>query len=193
MAPVVGITAYVEQARWGAWDTPAVLLPADLDPGLYGEAGHPETRDVDEVRDAGELALLREALARDLPVLGICRGIELLVVASGGRLYQHLPDVVGHDRHRPARGEFGSHDVRVQPGTRVAAAVGERLTVASHHHQGIADPGALSPVAWSDDGAIEAVEAADRRFVVGVLWHPEARADARLFAALCAAAAVRAA
>ena len=231
MPPIIGITAFVEQARWGPWDQRVVLLPhayveqvhavgaravvlppgaegaaelvdrldglilsggGDIDPRLYGEAPHPETGGVREERDASELALLREALARDLPVLGICRGMELLVVASGGRLHQHLPDVVGHHGHRPAMAVVGMHDVRVEPGSRLAAVVGERLTVPSSHHQGVADPGALTPVAWAPDGTVEAVEAVDRPFVVGVLWHPEVAPDPRLFAAMTAAAAVTA-
>jgi putative glutamine amidotransferase len=223
VAPVVGITAYVEQASWGVWDMPACVLPfryverveeaggravvlpptaadddsvldrldavvfaggADLDPGLYGEEPHAETTGLRPERDAAEVPLMRSALGRDLPVLGICRGMQLLSVLRGGSLVQHLPDAVGHERHRPARGVYGLHEVRLERGSRVHRILGDRVSVPSYHHQGLASAGDLTVTGWADDGTPEAVEDPDRRFAVGVLWHPEAGDDLRLFEAL---------
>ena len=131
-------------------------------------------------RDAGELPLLAAALDADLPVLGVCRGMELLAVAYGGTLHQHLPDVVGHDGHRPAPGVYGGTH---RPGSRRAAwpatVFGERAEVNSYHHQGVADPGTLTVTGWADDGVIEAVEDPARPFVLGVQWHPEAAGERR--------------
>jgi len=158
---------------------------SDLDPELYGADAHPQTLGIVRMRDDAELALLRAALERDMPVLGICRGIQVLNVGMGGDLDQHLE---GH-RHDPP-GEFVAHDVAIEPNTRLAAMLGERTTVMSHHHQGLRTlaPG-LVETARADDGLLEAVEAPARRFTVGVLWHPEAGEDARLFESLVAEAA----
>jgi putative glutamine amidotransferase len=161
---------------------------ADLSPSLYGAAAEPLT-DPRPDRDAGELALAEAALAADLPVLGVCRGMQLLVVAAGGRLHQHLPDVVGHDKHRPAPGVFGDHGVRFAAGSRIAALMGADVEVNSYHHQGVADPGRLTVTGRADDGVVEAVEDPARRFVLGIQWHPETARDVRLFAALTGAAA----
>jgi putative glutamine amidotransferase len=161
---------------------------ADVDPGRYGEPVHPETLGLRPDRDAGEFALLGEALRRDLPVLGICRGMQVMAVHAGGRLIQHLPDEVGHTGHRPAPGEYGSHGARFAPGSLVATLLGEKATVNSYHHQGVADPGTLTVTGWADDGSVEAVEDPTRRFAVGVQWHPESTEDNRLFAGLVAAA-----
>jgi putative glutamine amidotransferase len=221
--PVVGITTYVIDARWGYWNLEAALIPfdyvkaveqaggrpmlvppssdgveetldaldavvftggSDLDPELYGEPAHPETAGIVRMRDEAELSLLRAALDRDMPVLGICRGIQVLNVGLGGDLDQHLE---GH-RHDPP-GEFIEHDVAIEPDTRLAEMLGERTTVMSHHHQGLKTlaPG-LVETARADDGLVEAVEAPDKRFTVGVLWHPEAGQDARLFETLVAEA-----
>jgi len=158
---------------------------SDLDPELYGEEAHPETSGVVRLRDDAELALLQAALERDMPVLGICRGIQVLNVAMGGDLEQHLD---GH-KHDPP-GEFLAHEVAIEPGTRLAEMLGDRTTVMSHHHQGLRTlaPG-LVETARADDGLLEAVEAPGKRFAVGVLWHPEAGQDARLFETLVAEAA----
>jgi putative glutamine amidotransferase len=158
----------------------------DVDPALYGEAPGPWT-EPDPNRDAGELLLLRTALARDVPVLGVCRGMQLMAVAAGGRLHQHLPDVLGHDKHRPAPGLYGAHTVRCAPGSRIAGLLGDDAEVSAYHHQGVADPGTLTATAWADDGLVEAVEDPARRFVLGVQWHPETAADRRILAALVAA------
>jgi putative glutamine amidotransferase len=163
---------------------------ADLDPACYRAAPEPATTGLRPDRDAGESALLAAATAADLPVLGICRGMQLMVAAGGGRLHQHLPDVVGHHRHRPAPGVYGSHPVQTVPGSLLAGLIGPHATVPSYHHQGVADPGTLTVSARADDGTIEAVERPAARFWLGVLWHPEAGDDARLFEALVAAAAV---
>lgn len=159
----------------------------DVGPALYGESPAPLTDDRPE-RDRGELLLLTSALAADLPVLAVCRGMQLLAVAYGGRLHQHLPDVVGHDGHRVAPGRYAWHPVRFAPGSRIAKIMAGSTQVNTYHHQGVADPGRLVPTAWSDDGAIEALEDPDRRFVLGVQWHPEQAGDQQLFAALLAAA-----
>jgi gamma-glutamyl-gamma-aminobutyrate hydrolase PuuD len=163
---------------------------SDLDPALYGEESHPETFGVHRLRDDAELALLRAALDRDLPVLGICRGIQVLNVALGGDLHQHVPELVGHDGHKhDPPGEFVEHDVAIEPGSRLAGVLGEQTRVKSHHHQGIRRlaPG-LAAAARAEDGLVEAIEAPEKRFAVGVLWHPEAGDDARLFDGLVAEA-----
>ena len=227
MRPVVGITSYVEQARWGVWDVPAAVLPfryvegveaagatavllppsaardgevlerldgivfaggSDLDPALYGEEPHAETVGLRPLRDAAELPLLRAALDRDLPLLGICRGMQLLSVACGGTLVQHLPDLVGHERHRPAPGVYGLHDVRLADGSLARRLLGEQVSVPSYHHQGLRSPGSLTVSGWADDDTPEVVEDPARRFALGVLWHPEASEDQRLFEGLVAAA-----
>jgi putative glutamine amidotransferase len=163
---------------------------ADLDPESYGAEAHPETSGTRPARDRAELALLEGALARDLPVLAVCRGSQVLNVARGGDLVQHLPEVVGSEAHREVRGVFSEHPVRIEDGSRLGSLLGERTPVKSHHHQGFGRLGeGLREVAWADDGTIEAVEDPERRFAVGVLWHPEAGEDARLFEALVAEAA----
>jgi putative glutamine amidotransferase len=163
---------------------------ADLDPALYGQEPHPETFGIHEARDRAELALLSGALDRDLPVLAICRGSQVLNVARGGDLVQHLPDVVGDAKHKHTPGAFGDHEVTLEEGTRLASLIGEKAGVKSHHHQGFGRIGAgLRVSARADDGTVEAVEATDRRFALGVLWHPEAGEDPSLFEALVEEAA----
>jgi gamma-glutamyl-gamma-aminobutyrate hydrolase PuuD len=158
---------------------------ADLDPDLYGQEPHPETVGVREDRDRAELALLEAALERDMPVLAICRGSQVLNVARGGDLVQHLPDVVGDEKHKHTPGMFADHDVTVEQGTRLASLLGDHAPVKSHHHQGFGRLGAgLRVTAHAEDGTIEAVEATGRRFALGVLWHPEAGEDLKLFEAL---------
>jgi len=159
---------------------------ADVDPGLYGAERQEQTDPAQAHRDAGELALLRRALERDVPTLAICRGLQLLNVARGGDLVQHLPDAVGHEGHRERLGAFSEHAVEVKQGTRLAGIVGSRHgRVQSSHHQGVGYVGAgLVETAWAEDGSLEGLEDPDRRFAVAVLWHPEMEEDKRLFEAL---------
>jgi putative glutamine amidotransferase len=163
---------------------------SDLDPALYGQEPHAETKGVDAARDRSELLLLEAALARDLPVLAVCRGSEVLNVARGGDLVQHLPERLGSDRHNHTPGVFSDHDIRIDAASGLGTALGERAPVKSHHHQGIGRIGeGLHAVAWADDGTTEGIEDPGRRFALGVLWHPEAGEDGALFDALVAAAA----
>jgi putative glutamine amidotransferase len=155
---------------------------SDLDPEMYGQEAHPETYGIVEQRDRAELALLEAALARDMPVLAICRGSQVLNVALGGDLVQHLPDVVGDEKHKHTPGEYADHEVEVHPETRLGSLLGERAPVKSHHHQGFGRIGSgLREAARADDGTVEALEDPTRRFTIGVLWHPEAGEDMRLF------------
>jgi putative glutamine amidotransferase len=228
--PIIGLTTYAEEARFGLQDTFAAVLPlsyvhavhasggravlvtpddpdpevlggldgimftggSDIDPALYGESPHPTTH-VKPERDTAEMMLLRAAVAQGLPILGICRGMQLMAVAYGGRLHQHLPDVLGHDNHRPLHGpKFGQHAVRLRPGSRAEAILGDALVVNSFHHQGVADPGRLVATGWCpEDDLIEVVEDPALPFAIGVQWHPEDTNDFRLFAALVEAASYR--
>ena len=173
----------------------------DVDPSNWGAEPHPLT-DPDPFRDTSELMLMRAALETDLPVLGICRGLQLMAVATGGSLHQHLPDLVGHDRHRAAAGTdplavdssaFGRHDVVLTPGSAARSLLGPRLTVNSFHHQAIDDPGTFTVTGrCPEDRVAEIVEDPDRPFALGVQWHPERTGDLRVFAALVEAAAGRA-
>jgi gamma-glutamyl-gamma-aminobutyrate hydrolase PuuD len=224
MRPLIGITTYAQDARWGVWHLPAALIPldyvdaveraggrallippsevgveetlsvldgvvfsggADVDPGMYGADAHPETDVPQARRDAGELALLQASLERDLPTLAICRGFQLLNVARGGDLIQHLPEEIGNDVHKQVPGEFAVHPVEVKEGSRLGSIVGATPEVTSHHHQALGRLGdGLVESAWAADGTLEAVEDPSRRFLVGVQWHPEASEDAALFEAL---------
>jgi putative glutamine amidotransferase len=158
----------------------------DLTPESYGAEANPQTTGTNLARDRGELALLTAALEREMPVLAICRGLEVLNVVRGGTLVQHLPDLVGHEGHRVIAGEFSDHGVRVDPSSRIERVSGE---VKSHHHQGLGKIGdGLREVAWAEDGVVEGLEDPDKPFVVGVLWHPEAGEDQRLFEQLVEAA-----
>jgi putative glutamine amidotransferase len=231
MTPLIGLSTYREQARWGVWDQPADLLPtlyadaiaaaggapvllppqdpasaaavvsalqalvitggADVDPGRYGSEPHPQTVSWRTDRDAWEIALLEAADQRGLPVLGICRGMQVMAVQRGGTLEQHLPDEVGHETHSPGGDQFGNVDVSVREGTRLRALVGEHGNVGCHHHQAVREHPGFVPAAYADDGTMEAMEAPGDRFLVAVQWHPETRADAGLFAGLVAAASSR--
>ncbi len=226
MIPLIGITTYVECARWGVWDCDAALLPmayvraveaaggravllppspngaeetlraldgvilaggADVDPERYGAEPSPASpaTGLRPDRDEGEFALLQAALDDDVPVLGICRGMQLMNVALGGRLEQHLPDALGHDGHRPSPGIYGQHAVELASGSRLAALLGDVAQVNSYHHQGIASVGeGLTATGHAPDGSIEAIEVEARSFALGVLWHPEVSDDMRLFESL---------
>jgi putative glutamine amidotransferase len=235
-APLIGLSAYCERARWRAWDTEAVLLPrryadsveaaggvpvllppvpgienalgrldglllsggGDIDPARYGAEADPRSGSIHADRDAAEFALIETATAQRVPVLGICRGLQVINVARGGTLHQHLPDVVGHEEHAPAPGVYGAHAVRVAPGSRLGQILSgdAEVTTPTSHHQAVDKLGTgLIATAWAQDGTIEALEpedAADGPFLVAVQWHPEAGDDPRLFRALVAAARDRA-
>lgn len=227
MRPLIGISTYREQARWGSWDIPAVLLPAtyvdavaaaggdpvllptgtvsagtvarldglllaggaDIEPRRYGQPAGPRTTVVRPDRDDAELAALHAALDRDLPLLGICRGMQLLNVALGGDLVQHLPDRPESGRHDPGPGAFEARHVRIAAGSRLHQVLGATAPADCHHHQSLDRIATgLTASAWAEDGTVEAVEAVDRIFCLAVQWHPEVGQDRRLFAALTAAA-----
>lgn len=166
---------------------------ADVDPQRYAAGRDPATGPPRQDRDDTELALARACLEREVPLLAICRGLQVLNVALGGTLVQHLPDVAGTAAHRAGDGRFHERTLDVAPGSRLAALVGDRLDVHCYHHQAVdrlAD--GLRAVAWSEDGVVEAVERVpEGAFVLGVQAHPEESADRRLFAALTDAAARR--
>lgn len=227
VAPVIGISAYEEEAAWGLWDQLAVVLPAtyveavvraggvpvvlpvvpegvdvgrlvsgldglilvggpDVAPERYGAEREPATQEPRATRDSFELSLLAAATSRDLPVLAICRGMQLLNVARGGTLHQHLPDVVGHDAHSPTPGTFGAHRVELDPKSRLAEVISwTEADVPTHHHQGVdrLAPG-LEAAAWAEDRTVEAIEDPSARFLLGVQWHPEVGEDPSLFDAL---------
>jgi putative glutamine amidotransferase len=160
---------------------------ADLDPDTHGAEAHAETVGTNPDRDRFEVALALAALGRGMPLLGVCRGMQILNVACGGTLDQHLPDRVGHERHRPVPGAWAEHDVRLEHGSLAARAAGtEVLTVKSHHHQGVdAIPAALTASAWAtEDESVEAIESTDGAFVLGVLWHPEEDPEDRVIRSL---------
>jgi putative glutamine amidotransferase len=165
----------------------------DMDPAAYGADRHEATNNVDPLRDAFEIALTRRAVQRDMPVLGICRGIQVLNVAFGGTLHQHLPESVGHEDHRRVPGSFdgADHDVRLTPGSLAALAAGELVhATKSHHHQGVDRIGERLVVTGTSvlDDLPEALELPEHRFVLGVQWHPEADDRSRVVAALVQAA-----
>jgi putative glutamine amidotransferase len=161
---------------------------ADVDPGRYGAEPHPRTASWRPDRDVWELALLDAAAAVDLPVLGVCRGMQLMAVHAGGALDQHTPDLVGHEEHSPGGDVFGEVEVTTSSGSRVAALVGPSLSVSCHHHQSVASHPGFEPSASAADGTLEAMEAPGDRFCVAVQWHPETAADVGLLAGLVAAA-----
>jgi putative glutamine amidotransferase len=161
----------------------------DVDPAAYGSERHAETKHTVPERDRAELALGRRAVERDIPVLGICRGMQLLNVAFGGTLLQHLPDEVGHGGHRLHPGSFdgSEHDVLLEPGSVAARAAGEeRHSSKSHHHQGLDQIGGGFVVTGRSvlDELPEAIEVSDKQFVLGVQWHPEADESSRVVEAL---------
>jgi putative glutamine amidotransferase len=231
LKPVIGITTYREQARWGVWDEPAdvlhaaysksleaagavaLLLPpgdpagavsvipridglviaggADVDPARYGDDVHERTTEWRHDRDAWELALLDAASAAGLPVLGICRGMQVMAVHAGGTLDQHTPDLVGTDGHSPGGAEFGEIEVHIFPNTLLAEAVGSRAVVACHHHQSVRTHPGFAASARAADGTLEAMEDPSHPYWLAVQWHPETREDAGLFLSLVAAALTR--
>jgi putative glutamine amidotransferase len=241
MTPVIGITAYDDEAAWRNWKARAALLPyayvnavrqaggrpvllppggdadeasatvagldglvvsggPDIDPVRYGQARHPRTQPSVPVRDAWDLAVTGAALTAGVPLLAICRGMQVLNVCRGGTLHQHVPDLVGHDRHEGTPGFYARHRVRVSPDSVLAGILPEPgyFEVPTYHHQAVDLPGdGLRAAAWAEDGLIEAVETGPSElgglpgFVLGVQWHPEQGDDVRLFGALVSAAAER--
>ena len=176
----------------------------DIDPAEFGAPAHPQTAGIRPDRDAAEFALVSAALGQGVAFLGICRGMQVLNVARGGTLHQHLPDLVGHDGHSPVSGGYGSHPVTVAAGSRLAGVLGDpgpqdEIAVPTHHHQAVDRLGeGLIATAWTADGVIEAVEFGPAEpdvpgrsgsgFALGVQWHPEVGQDHRLFRALVAMA-----
>lgn len=162
---------------------------ADVDPGRYDAAPHPRTAGWRVDRDAWELALLDAAVALRLPVLGVCRGMQLMAVHAGGTLDQHTPDLVEHERHSPGGDLFGDTAVTTVPGTHVSGLVGPELVVSCHHHQSVRSHPGFLPAAYADDGTLEAMEDPRAAFRVAVQWHPETAADVGLLAGLVRASA----
>jgi putative glutamine amidotransferase len=242
MTPVIGITAYDDEAAWRNWKARASLLPyayinavrqaggrpvllppggdadeatatvagldglvvsggPDVDPARYGQARHPRTQPPVPVRDAWDLAVTGAALTAGVPLLAICRGMQVLNVCRGGTLHQHLPELVGHDRHEGTPGVYARHLVRVLPDSTLAGVLPQPgyFEVPTYHHQAVDLLGdGLQAVAWAEDGTVEAVEPGPSElgglpgFVLGVQWHPEQGEDMRLFGALVDAASQRA-
>ena len=170
---------------------------ADIDPSFYGRRAREETAVTTPERDVFEIALTRAAIERAMPVLGICRGMQLINVACGGTLEQHLPERFGHHEHRRVLGSFdgADHDVELRAETLAMRVVGEsRHATKSHHHQGVDQLGEGLIVSGTSamDELPEAIELPDRSFVLGVQWHPEADAMSPVVAGLVAAARARA-
>ena len=190
--PVLLPTGAVTSTAVARLDGLVLAGGADLDPDRYGQEPGPHTLVVRPDRDAAELVALQTALAQDVPLLAICRGMQLLNVALGGDLVQHLPDRPGVGCHDPGPGRFTRRSVRTAPGSCVHRLLGPTAAADCHHHQALERVAAgLTPTAWAEDGTVEAVESPDRSFCVAVQWHPEAGTDRRLFAAHVAAARER--
>jgi putative glutamine amidotransferase len=224
-SPLIGISSYLEQARFGVWDIPSAVLPrgyldgvvhaggtpvllppvgaweaghlsnldgliiaggADIDPSCYDADRDPASGPARSDRDESEWELINLAVKLRIPVLGVCRGMQLLNVVLGGTLHQHLPDRTGTTDHQPEPGTFGRVPVTVAAGSRLAGILGERVEVACHHHQAVDRLGAdVHAVAWAADGTVEGIVLPGEVFAVGVQWHPEEDgADRRLFEAL---------
>lgn len=190
LLPPQPVDAEIADRVLGGLDGLIITGGKDVDPAAYGHPPHPETDEPAHDRDAWEFALLDAALRRGMPVLGICRGAQVLNVAFGGTLHQHLPDVVGHSGHRKGDAVFATTTVRTVEGSRLAHLLGDRAQVQCYHHQAIDRVGdGLAVSATDDDGVIEAVEMPGRDFVLAVQWHPEETPeDLRMFTGLISAA-----
>lgn len=165
----------------GRMDALVICGGADVDPGRYDEEPHARTAGWRPDRDAWEIALLDAATTLDLPVLGICRGMQVMAVQAGGSLEQHLPDVVGHEQHSPDGDSYGDIEVETVRGSRLSALIGDRVTVGCHHHQSVRKHPGYEPAAYAADGTLEGMEHPRRRFCLAVQWHPETRDDLGLF------------
>jgi len=165
----------------------------DVDPGSYNASPHPETVDTRPGRDEHEAILIRAALDRDLPLLAICRGLQMLNVTLGGTLHQHLPEVIANDEHRPSEAVFATTEVKIEQGTLAARILGERASGSCYHHQALDVVAAqLKVTARAGDGTVEAAEVDGHDFALGVQWHPEENLeDLRLFTALVEASRSR--
>ena len=159
----------------------------DVEPSRYGQPAHESVQLPRPDRDASELRFATVTKTDDFPVLGICRGMQVMAVAAGGELEQHLPDRLGHQGHSPAPGMYGEHPVELAPGSLLHKILGDSVTVQTYHHQGVTTFPGYTSSGWSNDGVIEAFEDEHARFRVAVQWHPEVGADPRLFEALVAA------
>jgi gamma-glutamyl-gamma-aminobutyrate hydrolase PuuD len=195
LIPVQELSAEDARALLGRLDGVIVSGGPDVNPERYGQAPHPETGRPRDTRDEIEATVLEAAMSDEIPTLAICRGLQVLNVARGGTLLQHLTDAVGHGGHTPDPRGHGPHEVRVQPGTLLADLVGwEHADVPTHHHQAVDRLGeGLVATAWAADDTIEGVEDRSVPFLVGVQWHPEAGEDLSLFRGLVAAARERSA
>jgi putative glutamine amidotransferase len=200
LAPQLSTAA--RDALWSRLDGLVLTGGGDVEPSRFGEAAHPKTNLVSVDRDALELELVDRAMRDDVPIFAICRGLQVLNVALGGTLHQHVPDMSGEriQHSQPDKRHVATHDVKVQTeGTRLGTIVGgSELRVNSFHHQAVARLGrALRDVAWAPDNVIEAIEHTDRgRFILAVQWHPEDlvghdRAARALFTAVVEAARTR--
>jgi putative glutamine amidotransferase len=182
----------------GPGDDPAAIMQrldglvlaggADVNPSRYSAEPDPATTSWRDDRDVSEMALLNAADDLALPVLGICRGMQVMAVTAGGALLQHVPDVTGHHRHSPGADAYGATEVRTTPGSQLASILGDTFTVACHHHQAVIDHPGYAGVAHSADGVLEAMEAPGPRFRLAVQWHPETHVERTLFGAFVAAA-----
>ena len=161
----------------------------DISPANYNEEPGPMTTEFYPEQDYSEMGLIERALERDMPLLGICRGMQILSVAHGGRMHQHLDTTPGHEGHGGFFGKSTEHGVVVERGSQLASIMGDSFTVNSLHHQGVSDAGSLEVSARAEhDGLIEGVERKDKKFCLGVQWHPERKGHDLLFSALIQAA-----
>lgn len=145
----------------------------DISPELYDQGIQDYTLDIKNSQDEWELTLINEAIKRDLPILCICRGHQLLCIARGGSLHQHLPETEGFEKHGESNGKWSEHRVILEPNSLIASILGNEVMVNSGHHQGISDPGDLTVVGKSEDGLIEAFELESQTFLISTQWHPE--------------------
>jgi putative glutamine amidotransferase len=160
---------------------------SDIDPARYGASRLPTTQEARPDRDDSEL-LLAQVARGNLPVLGICRGMQIMAIAAGGTMDQHLPQLLGTDVHSPGPASYGRNSVQIDADSRLASILGTEIEVDCYHHQGVASHPGYVAAAWASDGLVEAMELTGDEFNLGVQWHPEIGTDPRLFQALVRAA-----